>query len=97
MQAYMLQHKLSFYGQYFLKTYAHYRLSFIPHRLVSYDQHESPTVPHHVHPTPTLALTEKLPSSCHILIAGGGIIGQSIAYHLSEIGVKDIVLIEKAK
>jgi glycine/D-amino acid oxidase-like deaminating enzyme len=50
-----------------------------------------------VHPTPTLALTEKLPSSCHILIAGGGIIGQSIAYHLSEIGVKDIVLIEKAK
>ncbi len=93
----MLQHKLFSYGRYSLKINSPYRLFFTPHRLVSYDQHESPTVPHHVHPTPTLALTEKLPSSCHILIAGGGIIGQSIAYHLSEIGVKDIVLIEKAK
>jgi hypothetical protein len=93
----MLQHKLFSHGQYFLKTNFHHRLSFIPHRLVSYDQYESPTVPHHIHPTPTLALTQKIPSSCHILIAGGGIIGQSIAYHLSEIGVKDIVLVEKAK
>jgi pyruvate/2-oxoglutarate dehydrogenase complex dihydrolipoamide dehydrogenase (E3) component len=92
----MFQHKLYSYGRYFLEINSHYRLSFISHRLVSYDQHESPTVPH-IYPTPTLALTQKLPSSCHILIAGGGIIGQSIAYHLSEIGVKDIVLIEKAK
>ncbi|CAF1340887.1 unnamed protein product [Rotaria sp. Silwood1] len=93
----MLQHKLFSYGQHFLKVNTHYRLSYISHRLVSYDQHESPTVPHHTHSTPTLLLTQKLPSSCHVLIAGGGIIGQSIAYHLSEIGVKDVVLIEKAR
>lgn len=93
----MLQHKLFLYKPYFLKANSYYRLSYISRRLVSYDQHESPTVPHHTHSTPTLALTEQLPSSCHILIAGGGIIGQSIAYHLSKIGVKDIVLIEKAK
>ena len=93
----MLQYKLFSYGQIFLKINSYSRLSFIPRRLVSYDQHESPTVPHHIHSTRTLTLTHKLPSSCYILIAGGGIIGQSIAYHLSEIGVKDIVLIEKAK
>jgi hypothetical protein len=93
----MLQHKLFSYGQYFLKINSHYRLSFISYRSISYDQHESPTVPHHIHSTLTLALTKQIPSSCHILIAGGGIIGQSIAYHLSEIGVKDIVLVEKAK
>ncbi|CAF4483286.1 unnamed protein product [Rotaria socialis] len=93
----MLQHKLYFYGKFFLKTHSQYRVAYIARRTISYDQHESPTVPHHIHSTPTLKLTEKLPSSCHILIAGGGIIGQSIAYHLSEIGVKDVVLIEKAK
>ena len=90
----MLQHKIFLYGPYLLKNN---RLSFIPHRLLSYNQHESPTVPHHIYSTPSLELTKTHPSSCFILIAGGGIIGQSIAYHLSEIGVKDIVLIEKAK
>ena len=93
----MLQHKLIVYKNYFLKLNSSYRLSFIPHRLISHDQYESPTVPHHSHSTPTLALTKTLPSSCQILIAGGGIIGQSIAYHLGEIGVKDVVLVEKAK
>ncbi len=89
----MLQHKFFSYGQYILKINSLYRLSFIPYRSI----HESPTVPHPVSSTPILTLTDKLPSSCFILIAGGGIIGQSIAYHLSEIGVKDIVLVEKAK
>lgn len=93
----MLKHHKSFIGYTLLKTKVSERLSFILRRLVSHDQHESPTVPHHVHATPNLRLTEKLPSSCHILIAGGGIIGQSVAYHLSELGVKDIVLVEKAK
>ncbi|CAF0911000.1 unnamed protein product [Adineta ricciae] len=91
----MLQHKLSTCRNICLKNRTFLScLSFIPHRLVS---HESPTVPHHVHPTPHLILTEQPPSSCNILIAGGGIIGQSVAYHLSHIGVKDIVLVEKAK
>jgi pyruvate/2-oxoglutarate dehydrogenase complex dihydrolipoamide dehydrogenase (E3) component len=93
----MLQHKIFLNGHYLLKNTSHYRISFILRHLVSSEQHESPTVPHHIHTTPILKLTEKIPSSCHILIAGGGIIGQSIAYHLSEIGVKDIVLVEKAK
>lgn len=93
----MLQHKLFPNGYYLLNNKSSYRISSILRRLVSYDQHDSPTVPPHSHTNPKLILTEKLPSSCHILIAGGGIIGQSIAYHLSNIGVKDVVLIEKAK
>jgi hypothetical protein len=93
----MLQHKIFLNGYHLLKNTTHYRISFILRRLVSYEQQESPTVPHHGYSTPILTLTEQIPSSCHVLIAGGGLIGQSIAYHLSEIGVKDIVLIEKAK
>ena len=93
----MLQHKIFSNGHYLLNNTSSYRISFILRRLVSYEQHDSPTVPQHSQVTPRLNLTEKVPSSCHILIAGGGIIGQSIAYHLSEIGAKDIVLVEKAK
>jgi pyruvate/2-oxoglutarate dehydrogenase complex dihydrolipoamide dehydrogenase (E3) component len=93
----MLQPRVLLNGPYLLKNKSHDRISLILRRLVSYDQHESPAVPHHIHTTPVLPLTEKVPSSCHILIAGGGIIGQSVAYHLSEIGVKDVVLIEKSK
>lgn len=93
----MLQQRPFIHGRYLLKNNSHERLSLILRRLVSYDQHESPAVPHHIHTTPVLPLTERVPSSCHILIAGGGIIGQSVAYHLSEIGVKDVVLIEKSK
>ena len=93
----MLQHKRFLHGHALLRNKAYDRLSCVLRRLVSYDQHESPTVPHHIHVTPELKLTETIPSSCHILIAGGGIIGQSIAYHLSEIGVQGVVLIEKSK
>ena len=93
----MLQHRVFLNGHCLLKNKSYDRILFILRRLVSYEQHESPTVPPHIHPTPVLPLTEKIPSSCHILIAGGGIIGQSIAYHLSQIGVEDIVLIEKSK
>ena len=93
----MLYHKFGLYGRHFLTSNIHYRLSFVSHHFISYDQHESPTVPPHTHPNPTVTLTEKLPLSCGVLIAGGGIIGQSIAYHLSDIGIKDIVLVEKAK
>ncbi|CAF1232548.1 unnamed protein product [Adineta steineri] len=63
---------------------------------VSYDQHESPTIPH-PHPISILKLTDKLPLSCNILIADDGIIDQSVAYHLSELNVQNIVHIEKAK
>ena len=70
---------------------------FLLRRFISYDQHESPKIPQHFHRNFQLDLTQTLPASCHILIAGGGILGQSIAYHLSQIGVRDVVLIEKAK
>ena len=84
----MLQQKIVSNGYYLLKNTSNYF-----RRLVSY---ESP-ISSHQHSNLKLNLTEQIPSSCHILIAGGGILGQSIAYHLSEIGVKDIVLIEKTK
>ena len=93
----MLQHKIFLNGHYLLKNKSHYQILFILRRLVSYDQHESPTVPHHIHTVPLLTLTDKIPSSCKILIAGGGIIGQSVAYHLSEFGFKDVLLVEKTK
>lgn len=93
----MLQHKLFSNGYYLFNNNPSYRISYIVRRLVSHDQHDSPTVPQQSHAQPKLTLTQKIPSSCHILIAGGGIIGQSIAYHLSDIGVKDIVIVEKAK
>ena len=93
----MLQHKLFPNGYYLFNNTSPHRISFVLRRLVSHDQHDSPTVPQHSHVNPKLILAEKIPSSCHILIAGGGIIGQSIAYHLSDVGVKDIVLVEKAK
>ncbi|CAF0828952.1 unnamed protein product [Adineta steineri] len=74
LQAYVLQHKLIFYGQYFLKINCYSRLSLIPYRSVSYDPHESHTVPHHIHPITILKLTDKLPSSseseCETLITG---------------------------
>jgi hypothetical protein len=93
----MLQHRIFFNGHYLLKNKSHDRISLILRHLVSYEQHASRTVPQQSHSNSILPLTEKIPSSCHILIAGGGIIGQSVAYHLSEIGVKDVVLVEKSK
>lgn len=79
-----------------LLSSSHHLLKF--RRFLSYyDPHDSPTVPHHLDFSPGLALTDQLPSSCQVLIAGGGILGQSIAYHLTELGVNDVVLVEKAK
>ena len=40
---------------------------------------------------------KSLPSSAEIVIAGGGIIGTSIAYHLAELGWKDIVILEQGR
>ena len=77
-----------------------HRLCQIPSRFFSRNDphsHDSPTVPHHIDLSPSLNLTEQLPTKCRILIAGGGILGQSIAYHLTELGMNDIVLVEKAK
>ena len=36
-----------------------------------------------------------LPSHAHVLIVGGGVAGCSVAYHLTKLGVKDVVLLER--
>ena len=37
-----------------------------------------------------------IPSSSEIVIIGGGIIGCSVAYHLVQLGCKEVLLLEKA-
>src|SRR5947208_633119 len=36
-----------------------------------------------------------MPARCQTLIIGAGIVGNSVAYHLSELGQRDLVLIDK--
>src|SRR6476659_9979166 len=38
-----------------------------------------------------------LPSSAKIVIIGGGIVGCSVAYHLGEMGLTDVLLLEQGK
>ena len=39
--------------------------------------------------------SDSLPSQAQIVIIGGGVIGCSIAYHLTKLGRRDIVLLER--
>ena len=41
-------------------------------------------------------MTATIPTSARIVIIGGGVIGTSIAYHLTHAGEKDVVLLEKS-
>ena len=47
--------------------------------------------------TKTPAKSKTLPSQAQIVIIGGGVIGCSIAYHLTKLGRKDVILLEKAQ
>ena len=38
-----------------------------------------------------------LPKRAKVVIVGGGIIGNSVAYHLGHMGIKDVILLEQAK
>jgi glycine/D-amino acid oxidase-like deaminating enzyme len=40
-------------------------------------------------------MAKTLPSHADVVIVGGGIIGCSLAYHLTQIGVTDVVLLER--
>jgi len=40
-------------------------------------------------------MAQELPARADVVIIGGGIIGCSIAYHLTKIGIKDVVLLER--
>lgn len=37
------------------------------------------------------------PSHAHVVIVGGGIVGTSVAYHLSKLGWRDVVLLEQGR
>lgn len=38
-----------------------------------------------------------LPAQAQVVICGGGVTGTSVAYHLSKMGWKDIVLLEQGR
>ena len=40
---------------------------------------------------------QMLPRSTKVVIVGGGVIGCSVAYHLTKFGWKDVVLLERDK
>jgi len=40
-------------------------------------------------------MSASLPASCEVVVIGGGVMGASIAFHLAEAGVTDVVLLEK--
>lgn len=40
-------------------------------------------------------MNKKLPTSAQVVIVGGGVIGCSVAYHLTKLGFTDIVLLER--
>ena len=40
---------------------------------------------------------DTLPRDAHVVIAGGGVVGCSVAYHLAKAGWKDIVLLEQGR
>ncbi|KAK3085891.1 hypothetical protein FSP39_010084 [Pinctada imbricata] len=39
----------------------------------------------------------ELPKDAKVVVCGGGVMGASVAYHLADLGVKDIVLLEQGK
>lgn len=41
--------------------------------------------------------TKPLPDRAHVVIIGGGVIGTSVAYHLTKLGCADIVLLEQGQ
>lgn len=40
-------------------------------------------------------MSKQLPTSAQVVIVGGGVIGCSIAYHLTKLGITDVVLLER--
>src|ERR1700676_908101 len=41
--------------------------------------------------------TTSLPDRAHVVIIGGGVIGTSVAYHLTKLGITDVVLLEQGQ
>ncbi|MBT6372588.1 MAG: FAD-dependent oxidoreductase, partial [Acidimicrobiaceae bacterium] len=40
-------------------------------------------------------MAKQIPDRAQVVIIGGGIVGASIAYHLTELGWTDVVLLER--
>ena len=40
-------------------------------------------------------MSKNLPQSTKVVVVGGGVIGCSVAYHLTKFGWKDVVLLER--
>jgi 4-methylaminobutanoate oxidase (formaldehyde-forming) len=40
-------------------------------------------------------MSKRLPTHSQVVIIGGGVVGCSVAYHLSKLGWKDVVLLER--
>ena len=38
-----------------------------------------------------------LPDRAHVVIIGGGVIGTSVAYHLTKLGITEVVLLEQGQ
>ena len=45
--------------------------------------------------TLSTATSNALPSQARVVVVGGGIIGNSVAYHLATMGIKDVILLEQ--
>ena len=41
--------------------------------------------------------TNKLPTHAQVIILGGGVIGCSVSYHLTKLGLKDVIILEKCQ
>src|SRR5437879_13856426 len=41
--------------------------------------------------------TDPLPQAANVVIVGGGVIGTSVAYHLTKLGWKDVILLEQGQ
>src|ERR1039458_6958462 len=42
-----------------------------------------------------MSAAKDLPTSAQVVIVGGGIVGTSVAYHLTQMGLTDVVLLEQ--
>ena len=49
----------------------------------------------HMFTKPTMASNTSLPRETRVVIVGGGVIGTSVAYHLTQLGWRDVVLLEQ--